>query len=344
VATLTQTMLSMMDGFKRTDANGGLVPIIEMLNDTSQDILTDFVMRECNSGTKHTHNIRSGLGSVSWGAHYEGIPQSKSSVQQVDDTTGFVEALCSVDTRVLDLYGSNAAAIRAQESEAEIETMAQELVTALFYHNPASNVRHPKGLGARFGTLATSGAGNQILDAGGTGSDNMSIWFATWGGQGLTALYPQGTTAGITQEDKGEQRKTDSSGNPYFVKEELVRAYMGFAVGDYRRISRIANIDASDLQAGTVDLYKYMRKAYYRLHNRRMNKVRMGGEGEPQHTVIYANRDALEALDGLAVNAGSSDNFTRLRPMEIEGKEVLGYRGIPIRETDALLNTEARIV
>jgi len=30
--------------------------------------------------------------------------------------------------------------------------------------------------------------------------------------------------------------------------------------------------------------------------------------------------------------------------MEIEGKEVLTYRGIPIRETDALVNTEARVV
>jgi len=52
----------------------------------------------------------------------------------------------------------------------------------------------------------------------------------------------------------------------------------------------------------------------------------------------------MEALDALAHNAGASDNFTRLKPMEIEGKEVLTYRGIPIRETDALLNTEARVV
>jgi hypothetical protein len=30
--------------------------------------------------------------------------------------------------------------------------------------------------------------------------------------------------------------------------------------------------------------------------------------------------------------------------MEIQGDEVLSYRGIPIRETDALLNTETRVV
>ena len=60
--------------------------------------------------------------------------------------------------------------------------------------------------------------------------------------------------------------------------------------------------------------------------------------------MIYCNRDVLEALDRLATNAGSSDNFTRLKPMEIQGEEVLTYRGIPIRETDALVNNEARVV
>jgi hypothetical protein len=28
----------------------------------------------------------------------------------------------------------------------------------------------------------------------------------------------------------------------------------------------------------------------------------------------------------------------------VEGKEVMTYRGIPIRETDAIINTEARVV
>jgi len=59
---------------------------------------------------------------------------------------------------------------------------------------------------------------------------------------------------------------------------------------------------------------------------------------------IYCNRDVLEALDALATNAGASDSFVRLKPMEIEGKEVMAYRGIPIRESDAVLNTEARVV
>jgi hypothetical protein len=110
---------------------------------------------------------------------------------------------------------------------------------------------------------------------------------------------------------------------------------IGLSVRDWRYVARIANIDVSDMQAGNVQLYNYMRRAYYRLQQRRV----AGGR-----CAIYCNRDVLEALDALGTNAGASDNFIRLRPMEIEGKEVMTYRGIPIRETDALLNTEARVV
>lgn len=342
MATLTQSFLTLADVYKRSNPDGSAADIMEILNDTSQDILTDFMYRECNSGTSHIHTIRAGLMSLGgWGALYEGITQVKSGTQQVTDTTGFIEALCSVDTRVLAL-ADNEAAVRASESRAALETMAQELVTALFYHDPASDVRKPKGLGPRFGSLATSGYGNQIVDATGSSSDNTSIWFVTWGDDAVQALYPKGTQGGIKQMDKGEQRVTDANGKPYFVKEELVSAHLGFAVRDYRRVARIANIDVSDLAAGTVDIYKYMRQAYYKLHGRRVSKVR--DQEANGHTVIYCNTDVLEALDALGTNSGSSDNFVRLRPVEIAGKEVMSYRGMPIRETDALLNTEARVV
>lgn len=340
MATLVQNFLDLADTYKREGGYGAVPDIIEMMNDTSQDIFTDFVMMQCNMGTKHRHGIRTGLPDVSWGALYEGIPQSKSKVQQVDDTTGFVEQLASVDKRLLQL-SKDPVQLRLMESRAFIEAMSQELVTAFFYHNTDTNARYPKGLDARFGTIATSGAGNQIVDAQGSGSDNTSIWMVTWGYDGVCALYPEGVPAGIQTEDKGEQRVTDDSGNPYYVMEEMFSAHIGFAVKDWRMVSCVRNIDVSDMQAGSVDLYGYLRKAYYKHHGRRIGKVR--DQAQPGRTVIYCNRDVLEALDGLATNDGASDSFIRLRPMEIEGKEVMTYRGIPIRETDAILNTEAQV-
>jgi hypothetical protein len=334
--------MSLVDQYKNVDGKGRLIDVIETMNNTSQYIMDDWVWMQCNSGTKHTRAIRTGLPSVSWGMLYSGIAQSKSTKQTVDDTTGFVEALSSVDKRQLDLYAGNEVAMRAAEGRSFMESMSQELVTALFYHNSDTNPKLPKGLGARFGVKSTSGAGNQIVDAGGTQSDNTSIWMVEWGYDGVSVIYPEGTTGGITRENKGEQRVLDAAGNPYYVEEELFRCYAGFSLGDWQRVSRIANIDVSNLQAGSVDLYSFMRKAYYKLKSRRTSKVT--DQSNPGRVAIYCNRDVLEALDGLATNDGTTDNFTRLRVGEIEGREVTTYRGIPIRETDAILNTEARVV
>ena len=117
--------------------------------------------------------------------------------------------------------------------------------------------------------------------------------------------------------------------------EELFTWHVGLAVKDFRYVARIANIDVSNMAAGSVALYDFMRKAYYALQGRRVAGGRIS---------IYCNTDVLEALDALATNAGASDSFVRLKPMEIEGKEVLTYRGIPLRETDAIINTEERVV
>jgi hypothetical protein len=342
MSTLVQKFLTMADVYKQTNGREGIGQIIEVMNDTSQYIMDDWLMMECNDGTKHIHTIRTGLPSVSWGALYEGIAQSKSSSQQVTDTTGFVEALSTVDQRVLDIAGPNRLQVRMNESVSFIESMAQDLVKSMFYYDSGTNVRHPKGLGARFGALDTTGAGNQIIDGGGTGSDNTSIWFVTWSDRDFCGIYPNGTTGGIKQEDKGPQRVTDAAGNPYYVEEELFSAHMGWVVKDWRNISRVANIDVSNLRAGSVDIYKLARQAYYKLHTRRKGKV--ADQGAAGRTVMYCNTEVMEALDAAQTNSVGSDNYIRLRPMELDGTEVMSYRNIPIRETDAILNTEARVV
>lgn len=335
MATLSSTYLNLIDIHKQNDPRTG--EVIEVLKQQNP-ILDDAMAVECNMGATHRHGIRTGLPTPAWGRLYKGIPQSKSQVQQVDDTTGFLEARSGVDTRALKL-SKNPAALRLGEAMAHLESMNQEMATGLFYHDTATTPEKFKGLSARFSTIGGGGAGNQIIDAGGTGSDNTSIWFVTWGDHACHLLYPEGTKAGVERMDKGEQRVTDANGDAYYVKEETFEWHMGLAVKDWRYVSRIANIDVSDLAAGNVDLYKFMRKAYWKLHSRRL-------DGKTSRIAIYANSDVLEALDGLQVGGSGSaaNDFLRLVPRELEGQEVLTYRSFPLRETDALLNTEARVV
>lgn len=328
MAILGSKFVDLIDVYKSQNPDGTVADVIEMLTEMNP-VLDDALAMECNSGTKHLHTVRTGLPTVTWGKLYQGIPQGKSTKAQVEDTTGFVEGLSSVDKRLLAISG-NPGAIRLSEAQAYLEAMNQEAATRMFYGNSASDPEQFMGLTPRFNDTSAPNGG-QIIKAGGTGSDNTSIWFVTWGDNQCHLLYPKGTQAGVKREDKGEQRVTDSDGNPYYVEEEMFSWHLGLAVKDWRYVSRICNIDVSDMAAGSVALYDFMRKAYYKLQNRRV----AGG-----NVAIYCNRDVLEALDALGTNAGASDSFIRLKPMEIQGKEVMTYRGIPIREIDALINTE----
>jgi len=331
MATLGNSFVDLIDIYKQQDGRGEFVAVIEMLMEMNP-ILDDAIAVECNKGTTHLHTVRSGLPDVTWGKLYKGIPNSKGRTTQVEDTTGFVEGLSTIDKRLLDL-STNEGAVRLSEAKAYLEAMNNEVGSKIFYGNSASDPEEFMGLAPRFNSLSAPN-GNQIIDAGGTGTDNTSIWLVTWGDMQTNLLYPKGTQAGVEREDMGKQRVLDASGNAYYAMEELFRWHVGLAVKDWRYVSRVANIDVSDMAGGSVKIYDFLRKAYYKLQNRRV----AGGK-----ICMYCNRDVMEAMDALATNAGTADAYIRLKTTEIEGKEVMTYRGIPIRETDALLNTEARI-
>jgi hypothetical protein len=279
--------------------------------------------------------VRTGLPPVAWGKLYQGIPQGKNTYAQVEDTTGFVEGLSTVDERLLKL--GNEGAIRLNEAIGYLEAIAQEVQTRMIYGNTASDPEQFLGLAPRYNDLSAPN-GNQIINAGGS-DDCTSIWFVTWSERCTHLLYPKGVPAGVQREDMGRQRVTDATG-AYYVKEEKFTQHVGLAVKDWRFNARIANIDVTDLRAGDIDIYDLMRKAYYRLESRR--QTAKGAVMGATKMAIYCNRDVLEALDAQATNKGGTgfDNFVRLTTTQVEGKEVKMYRGIPIRETDAIINDE----
>lgn len=335
MATIGNSFYDLIDHYQRTDENGQVATIIEMLMEHNA-ILEDAIAIECNAGLKHRTTIRTGLPASTWGQFYKGIPNTKSGTAQVDDATGFVENLSSVDKRILDI-SSNRNAVRLSEATASMESISQEVASTLIYGNDGINVSEFLGLAPRFSSLSAANGG-QIVDGGGTGSDNTSIWFVTWGDNQAHMIYPKGSKAGIQREDMGKQRVLDEDGNPYYVEEELFTQHAGLSVRDWRYVSRVANIDVSNLIAGSVDIYALMRKAFWKI-----KKHRLPGTNQ----AIYCNSDVLEALDADSTPTASTgvtaDTPVRLKPMEIQGEEVMAYRKIPVRQVDAILNTEARV-
>src|SRR3990167_3574283 len=123
MSTIGATYLDLIDVYKRSDETRQVATIIELLKQTNM-VLQDAIALECNQGTQHLTTVRTGLPSVAWGRLYQGIPQSKSETAQVTDTTGFVEALSTVDKRILDL-SKNPGALRLSEAKSFLESMNQ---------------------------------------------------------------------------------------------------------------------------------------------------------------------------------------------------------------------------
>lgn len=340
MATLGSKYIDMADLLKRSESDDDIQigTVIELLAETNP-ILDDAIALECNLGTRHLTTVRTGLPSVAWGKLYQGIPQSKSSTAQVEDTTGFVEGLSTIDKRVLDLAGANRSQVRLSEAQSFLESLNQEVAETVFYGDTSADPEKFLGLTPRFNDPAAPNGG-QLVNGGGDGDDNTSIWIVTWGESCTHLLYPKGTRAGVSRQDMGTQRVTDSTG-AYYVEEELFHWDIGLTVRDWRQVVRICNVDVSALAAGTLDVYALLRKGFWRLNKHRV----MNGT-----TVIYANANVLEAMDAQStptmssnVPSNSTGSLIRLRAGEQDGKEVMSYRGFPVRQVDAIKNDEAKV-
>jgi hypothetical protein len=168
-----------------------------------------------------------------------------------------------------------------------------------------------------------------VIDAGGTGTDNTSIWLVGWGERTIHGIYPGGSRGGLDVRDLGEDRVYDSNSLPYQAYITMFKWDAGIAVRDWRYVVRVANIDVSDLSTTTpADLVKAMTRAYHKI---------------PSFAGIrpawYVNRAAATWLDLQYTN---HDNVYLSRA-EVEGKNVLAFRNIPVRTVDQILNTEARL-
>jgi len=336
MAIIGNTFLNLLDvAAVRDTAEGGIIEVLNQLT----PFYADANVMSANKGSSHMTSMRTGLPTVTWGALYQGIPQSKSGYTSVEDTTGFLEGLDAIDTRLIDLEPENSQKLRAMESLGFMESFAQTIESAIWYSNVAVSPKQFHGLFARYNTLANP----NVVDGGGTGSDNTSIAMVTHGDAQTSLIVPKNIRAGLQTEDMGKQRVLDGNSNPYYVLERIFRQFIGLTVKDWRYNVRIANIDVSDVAAGTVSLNKLLSKAYYQMQGRRAYKMEKPGEASPGRSVIYMNRQMMQALDAESTNP-ALNGALQLGRMELQGDEVRTWRGLPIRETDSLLNTETRVV
>lgn len=329
MSTLAVTNPTLLDLAKVTDPDGSIAKIVEILNMTNE-VLDDMTWMEGNLLTGNRSSIRSGLPTPTWRKLYGGVQPSKARSVQVTDACGMLEAYAEVDKKLADLNG-NSAAFRLTEDRAHIEGMNQELASKIFYGNEALVPETFTGLATRYNSLSAENADN-IVDHGGTGSDNASIWLCVWGPNTGFGIVPKGSKAGLVMEDKGQVtiENADGAGGRMEGYRTHYAMDAGLTIRDWRYFVRVCNIDVSDLAtiANTKAIITSMIMAAERIPSFGMGRA-----------CFYVNRTIREKL-----RLGILEKVVNQLTWEtVGGKRVMTFDDIPVKRCDALLLTEARI-
>ena len=327
MATLGNTYLTLADKFKRSDPDNSIAAIIEILAETN-DILLDAITMEGNLPTGHRTTVRTGYPTATWRQLYQGVVPGKSTTKQVDDQCGMLEQYSEVDKALADLNG-NTSAFRLSEATAFIESMNQAMADTLIDGNTAATPEKFMGLSPRYNALGTDAtlSSFNVVDGGGTGSDNTSVYFVTWGDNSAFLTYPKGSMGGLQHEDKGQVTLGDATNGYFEGYRDHFKWDLGFVLRDWRGSARIANLDISLMAAGSVAIEDFMIDAYY--------KVRK----TPGRKAIYCPEQVMVALHKRA----KAQANVNLSLSNFEGREVVSFLGIPIRQVDAITIAEAQI-
>lgn len=324
------TYLTLLDYAKRVDPDGMIGDIIEVLV-ASNPIIADANVLEGNLPTGHRFIQRTTEPTGTWRLLNSGVSPEKSNTKQVTENVGILEAYSKVDVDLAKL-GGNAPSFRASEDNAFISGMNSNVATTLFYGNSGTDPEEFDGLSPRYSDL-TGDYANQIINAGGSGDDNTSIWFITWGPMTSTLIFPKGDVAGLSSEDLGKILVQDVNNATKMYQAWVTKFQwkIGLAIPDYRYVIRIANIDVSDLTADAAsgaDLLDKMTTAYYARPT-----VDLGNQAK---SFIYCNKTIAEFLHKQSQNKGNV-NLSITMPA---GQPQVNFLGFPVRVCDNIVSTE----
>lgn len=331
MATIGGTSYTLVDVAKSLDPNGNVGDVAELLTQ-GNEILEDIPWYEGNLPTGHRIQQRTGLPTVYYRKMNQGTPPSKATRVQMDEACGEMTALCQIDKSIADLNG-NSAQFRLKESIPFLEAMNQRFSTALFYSDIKVNGEEILGLSPRYSSLSAAN-GTNIIDAGGAGSNNTSLWLVGWGPHTAYGIFPKASKAGIdfTRGDK-EDWIFDANGNRFKGYIDDYKWQNGLALEDWRYVVRIANIDVTALTknaATGADLWDLVAQAVERIQALTGVTPR-----------FYGNRTLSSYFRRQQVAKVANST---LSTVDIGGRKVMALAEVPFRRCDALLNTEARVV
>jgi len=304
---------------------------------------------EANEHTGHEFVFRTSIPAGSWRSYNMGVPYQKSTTAKARVGLGMLEDYSQVD-RALAEHSGDKEKFRESEDVAFLEGMSQTIAQTVFYGNTVSNPAEFMGLAPFYNTINTATALNaaNVISALGSGNANTSLWLVGWGAERIFGVFPRGSKAGLDMEDKGDVTPAfDSLGNRYEAYTSWFRQQGGLCPKDWRFGARLANIDTTSATNGLTgsnppDLFILMDQMlllFPKLKQSGVHKTDAPQDDYGVRPVFYCNRTLRHAM-----NQQSLRNRNVLIGMkDYAGEPVEGYRQIPIKIVDQLLNNEANV-
>ena len=335
MAGIGSSVKTLLDWGKEINLDGSIGLVAEV-SSQKNDIIPDVMFQEGNSPNGELVEIRTGLPTSYFRLTNQGVPTSKATSAQVMETCAELTARSQVDRAIAD-RSKSPKEYRAKESRAFMESMAQKFATTWFYGS-ASNPEEIVGLANRYSSTSANN-GQNIISAGGSGSDNTSIWLVDNSEDGVYGVFPMGSSAGLQHEDLGIQDAFDASNNRFRAYMDMFTWNFGLVVKDWRHAVRIPNIDVSDLKAQSTTQAASASTAIMKLMAQAPDRV-----PDPSAPGLrwYMNRTCASILRVAALEK-SNAAVTVEESLNQFGKTIfqLKFLGIPVKIVDKLTNAES---
>ena len=258
--TVSDGRSTFLDIQKMVGHDGKPLPIAETLSQVNV-ALQDAPITPSNAALGHRITYRLGLPAISTGKVDRGIPKSKSTTAQSNESMGFFVARSEVDLKQRHVLGAEMfAAHRASLDSAYAEAFAQYVAGQLFYGSILADEATFEGFIPRMPNLqrpfpGPSGNGSQVLSNGTvSGGDGTSIIVVDWSPRGCHLIYPMGSKSGglteINYDDELGIPVTDANSLSFQAAVTEWIWNIGLAVEDQRRMARLANVDIADASLG----------------------------------------------------------------------------------------------
>lgn len=337
MATIASGVPTLLDVVGEIAPDGSAYDTAEVLTQNNA-VLEDMTWMSGNLLTGHRDSVRTVLPEPSFRKLNQGVPYTKGSTSQIEESCAMLEDFSKVD-RELAILSGNVNAYRLKQAKPHQIGMAHKMARTLFYGNDNIETESFTGLAPRYatGNVAISNTAEYVINAGGSGSGLRSMWLIGWSHETITGLYPKNTIGGLHHEDATNASGSgadgmpaaavlyDANGLPYMGYQDHWVWRCGLFVKDYRYAVRIANIDldtlSKDPATAGADLADLMVQALERIES-----------SAGVNLVFYAPREISSFLRRQILNKKNAFLSWEMAG----GKKVLMFGEAAVKRVDAL--------